>query len=159
MSKSYQERYREYAHLWCAQDWTAWQQLVSPTYSFDPGVGQCRDLASTLQWSRAIFAAFPDYRQRLEYVIETGNTVTGVAVAQGTLSGTLDVGGQLLKATGERFTLPYVKVVRFDEHGLVDDDRQYLDHALLMRMVTGEHPDGVDLPSGGVLVGDLAPTR
>ena len=130
-----ERRYRDIADLWCAQAWERWQSTTAPGYTFDPGVGEPRDLAGTLEWSRSIFAAFPDYRQELLDVIVSGRAVTGYALARGTSRGPLALGGRSLPPTGGTFALPYVKVLYFDEQGLVREDRQFMDHARLVEQI------------------------
>ncbi len=130
--------YRRIERLWTTQDWDAWSRTVAPGYAFEPGAGGRRDVDGTLRWSRAIFAAFPDYSQDLQHVVVTGSTAVGVALCRGTLLGRLDLDlGFELEPTGRRFELPYVKVLEFDADGLVKHDRQYLDAGSLIDQIAG----------------------
>lgn len=130
-------RYREIADMWCAQDWDRWVTTASVDYSFDPGAGPVRDLAQTLEWSRSAFAAFPDFRQVIQYVIVGERTVTGLTLATGTFTGPLDTAHGPLPPNGLRFTLPFVKVLELDDDGRVRRDWQFMDYA---RMTNGNQP-------------------
>jgi len=104
-----------------------WQETLSPVYTFDTGLGSSLNVEGTLAWSKGVFAAFPDYTHEIHHVIHAGEGITAVVVCRGTFTGQLDVGGHVLTGTGKAFARPYVKVLQFDEHGLVLHDHQHLD--------------------------------
>jgi SnoaL-like protein len=128
-------RYREIEQLWASQSWEQWAATVAPQYRFDPGVGALRDVDGTLEWSRALFAAFPDLSQSLDQVVVAGRTGVGVATTHGTFAGPLKLGTVVMQPTGRTFQLPYVKVIEFDRDGMQITDRQYMDSNLLLDQI------------------------
>lgn len=131
-----EQRFRRIEQLWTSQNWAEWATTTAPGYTFAPGIGPDRDLSSALAWSRGMFGGFPDLSQTLEHVIPAGDVVVGVAVCRGTHCGTLDLGlGAQLPPTGRTLEFAYVKVLRFDDDGLVVHDRQYFDAARLLRQL------------------------
>lgn len=127
--------YRAYEFSWASQDWQAWLDTLDPSYSFSIGGVAVGGPGETLAWSKGVFAAIPDYRQRVERLVVEGDVVVVEAVGEGTASGGGPlVAGAPLPDPGARIWLPYVKVLRFGSAGLIED-RQYHDTAQLLRQL------------------------
>ncbi|MBB5911333.1 putative ester cyclase [Nocardia transvalensis] len=129
---------------WTGQDWEAWAATCAEGYVFDTGTGLRLDLAGTLAWSKAWFAAFPDYTERVAEVHAGPDSAVAELVGEATSAGDFVLGGvTLLPATGRRFRLAYAKVLVFDAERKVVRDRQYQDRLDLY------HQLGVRFPSDG----------
>jgi predicted ester cyclase len=121
------ENYRRYEQAWARQDWEALRATLSPRYTFHYE-GIARDQDEMLTWSKNVFIAFPDYVQHIKNTYRDGDTVIAKAVGGGTHTGPLALGnGRSLPPTGRSFESTYVKILQFDDNGLLVDDRQYQD--------------------------------
>ncbi|MFC4122601.1 ester cyclase [Nonomuraea zeae] len=122
------ELQRAVQQAWSGQRWDAWRATCADGYTFDPGIGVPLDLEQTMLWNIATFTAFPDFSEVVRHVYIDGNTVITEVLGQGGSAGEFRLfGSTLIPATGRRFELSYVKVLVFDERGLVIEDRQYQD--------------------------------
>ena len=79
-----------------------------------------------------LFAAFSEITLDVRTIIEDGDTAVIEAVVGATNTGELPSPGGMLPATGRRIALPMVSIVRFDEAGLVAEERRYMDVAGFM---------------------------
>ncbi|MBF6176767.1 ester cyclase [Nocardia blacklockiae] len=135
--------YAAVQRAWTGQDWRAWADTCAAGYLFDTGTGLRLDLAGTLAWSRAWFAAFPDYAEEIAEVHVDGDSVVAELVGTGTSAADFVLGeATLLPATGRRFRLAYAKVLTFDDERKVVRDRQYQDRLGLYQQL------GVAVPGG-----------
>ncbi|SHN34567.1 ester cyclase [Cryptosporangium aurantiacum] len=113
---------------WTGQDWDAWRATCAPGYTFRPLPGWELDVPQTLAWSRAVFAAYPDYRETVHHLHVTDDTVVAEVAGTATHTGPFELPGQpALPPTGRTLRHEYAKVLVFDDAGLVTHDRQYLD--------------------------------
>ncbi|BCK54592.1 ester cyclase [Nocardia wallacei] len=141
---SVRSAYDAVQRAWTGQDWRAWEDTCAAGYRFDPFAGLRLDLPGTLAWSRAWFAAYPDYTEEIAAVHVGGGTVVAELVGTATSAADFALGGTtLLPATGRRFRIAYVKVLEFDHELKVVRDRQYQDRLDLY------HQLGVPMPGQG----------
>lgn len=134
-SVDYRELYKAYEASWASQDWQAWLTTLDAGYQFSIGGVVVGGAAETLAWSKGVFAAIPNYRQRVERVVLEGDIIVVEAVGEGMASGGMPlIRGAPMPEPGARVTLPYVKVLRFGAAGLVED-RQYHDTAQLLQQL------------------------
>ncbi|MFW0789675.1 ester cyclase [Gordonia sp. CPCC 205333] len=123
---------------WVRQDWHDWAATCAPTYRFllTPSF-PALDASQTVAWSRAWFAAFPDYTEQVRGVYSTDRAVAYELIGSGTAMGDLIFGGRIVTTCrrGSTFVLPYVKVLVVNDGGLVEEDRQYLDVSSLENQV------------------------
>ncbi len=122
--------YEQYRTSWVRQVWDDFRRTVHPTYNFSIAGTPIGRLAETLQWSTQLLDAFPDYDQVVNAQYPSGDVLVVEAVASGTSNGHAPAARLPRPAAGQRFQLPYVKVLRFED-GLIRDDRQYHDTASL----------------------------
>jgi predicted ester cyclase len=131
-----QRAYDVVQRSWTGQQWEAWAATCAPDYAFDTGTGLRLDLAGTLEWSRAWFAAFPDYVEDIRALHPAPNSAVAELVGRATAVNDFVVAGvTALPATGRRFEIAYAKVLVFDTDLKVVRDRQYLDTAALRRQL------------------------
>ncbi|WP_024806089.1 hypothetical protein [Nocardia sp. BMG51109] len=62
---SVRRAYDSVQQAWSGQRWESWAETCAEGYRFDTGTGLRLDLAGTMAWSRAWFAAFPDYTEEI----------------------------------------------------------------------------------------------
>ncbi len=141
---SIRSAYDAVQQAWTGQDWQAWGATCAANYRFDPFVGLGLDLPGTLAWSRAWFAAFPDYTEEIADLHVGEDTVVAELIGTATSGADFVLGGAtLLPATGRRFRIAYAKVLAFDDELKVVRDRQYQDRLDLYQQL------GVPMPGRG----------
>jgi steroid delta-isomerase-like uncharacterized protein len=79
--------------------------------------------------------AFPDLQGSLGWIVETANMVAYEVLARGTHQGPLIGPGGTIAATNRTMIMPVVSFVRFDDEGLVAEERRYYDLAGVMRQL------------------------
>jgi steroid delta-isomerase-like uncharacterized protein len=85
------------------------------------------------QGEQALFDAFSDVGVEVRSVVGNGLRVLVEVVLRGTNTGPLDLGGaEPMPATGRRIELPAVWAFDFSSDGLVTEERDYFDTALIM---------------------------
>lgn len=138
---SVRSAYEAVQRAWIGQDWRAWEDTCAEGYRFDPFVGLRLDLPGTLAWSRAWFAAFPDYTEEIADLHVGGDTAVAELIGTATSAAEFVLGGAtLLPATGRRFRITYAKVLAFDDERKVVRDRQYQDRVDLYRQLGAPVP-------------------
>ena len=108
-----------YESSWASQRWDRWQATLSPCYRFSIDGVDVGGVDETLAWSRALFTAFPDYRQRIERIVVDGTTSS---------SRPSPTGRPPERPAGRHPAPPSLRedILRFGPEGL-EDDRQYHD--------------------------------
>lgn len=127
--------YHRYEATWASQDWDGWLQTLTADYRFWAAGTDIGDREATLRWSRSLFGAFPDYRQRISTLWEATTadgerSIVAEAEGRGTSAGVALAPGQPAPVAGRTFVLPYVKVLVIAD-GLFRHDRQYHDRAAM----------------------------
>ncbi|GAA3385773.1 ester cyclase [Cryptosporangium minutisporangium] len=126
-------RFTAVNEAWTGQQWDAWRATCAPAYTFRPLPGWQLDVPETLAWSRAVFTAYPDYRETVRHLHVAGDTAIAEVAGTATHTGPLRLfDGPELPPTGRPLRHEYVKVLVFDDAGLVTEDRQYLDLAAFL---------------------------
>ncbi|GAB2728071.1 nuclear transport factor 2 family protein [Nocardia thraciensis] len=98
---SIRRAYRALQRAWSGQDWEAWAGTCAEGYRFDTGTGLRLDVAGTLAWSRAWFAAFPDYAEEIGALHIGADSAVAELVGEATSTADFVLGGAtLLPATG-----------------------------------------------------------
>ncbi|WP_280268332.1 ester cyclase [Nocardia wallacei] len=139
---SVRRAYGAVQRAWSGQDWEGWAATCAEGYRFDTGTRVRLGLAGTLDWSRAWFAAFPDYAEEVGALHVGADSVVAELVGEATSAADFVLGGTtLLPATGRRFRIEYAKVLVFDADLKVVRDRQYQDRLDLY------HQLGIRLPA------------
>lgn len=100
-------------------------------FSPEPVVGRDAIRAS----DGALMAAFPDVRIERRNVAGVGMTVVIELVLVGTNTGDLDLGDEVISATGRTIRVPSVWVIDLDESGLISEERAYFDSAVFFRQL------------------------
>ncbi|RDI42747.1 ester cyclase [Nocardia mexicana] len=125
---SVRRAYYAVQRAWSGQDWEAWAGTCAEGYRFDTGAGLRLDVAGTLAWSRAWFAAFPDYAEEVGALHIGADSAVAELVGEATSTADFVLGeATLLPATGRRFRIEYAKVLVFDADLKVVRDKQYQD--------------------------------
>ncbi|MHA7984930.1 ester cyclase [Rathayibacter sp. CAU 1779] len=129
---------------WTQQRWDDWRLTCADAYRFQLSPGIRLDLEQTVIWSRAWFAAFPDYREQVTGLYTSDSAVAYELVGNGTSSADLLLFGRTVipQAPGRRFEIRYAKVLVFDDDGEVVEDRHYLDTQTLRSQLAPKHEDG-----------------
>jgi hypothetical protein len=121
-------RFEAVNKAWTGQRWDDWLATCADDYTFQPWRGMQLDRSLTMQWNRAVFAAYPDYTEVVSHLHVTDRIVAAELTGKGTHTGDFVLAGRRpIPATGRPFELVYVKVLDFDSRGLAVRDRQYLD--------------------------------
>ncbi|HXX72093.1 MAG TPA: nuclear transport factor 2 family protein [Candidatus Acidoferrales bacterium] len=71
------------------------------------------------------FKAFPDFNFKILSTAASGNIVTAEMLVSGTFKGPLELGGQIIPPSGNRFEFRMVWVARFNSEGLLTEGRNY----------------------------------
>jgi len=122
------EAYEIVQQAWSSQRWDDWLLTCAQDYVFHPGMGLTLGREQTMEWNRALFAAFPNYAEDVRHVHIAGDTVVTELVGRGTSTGDFVLFGRTaIPASGKSFELPYAKVLVFNSDRLVTLDRQYQD--------------------------------
>jgi steroid delta-isomerase-like uncharacterized protein len=79
-----------------------------------------------------LFDAIADVEVQIRSILSGEDTCAAEVVIKATHAGPLDVGGKTLAATGGRIEVEEVWVFDLDAHGLIVEERDYLDTAALL---------------------------
>ncbi|MFJ4165557.1 ester cyclase [Microbacterium sp. NPDC089698] len=128
---------RTVQQAWSRQHWDDWRATCDDSYQFRLTSTMHLDLGQTLEWSRAWFAAFPDYTEEVRGVYVSAGSVAYEVTGRGTSSADLTFSGRTLipLARGRTFTVDYAKVLVANAAGKVTHDRQYFDADALRRQL------------------------
>jgi predicted ester cyclase len=107
-----------------------------------PGAGTMNGIEPFLEYARTFFRALPDGHPEAADIIEEGEIVIATGRLVGTHSGPLATpGGDEIRASGRRVSLPYADMFHVDSSGKVDRHQVYFDQLTLMEQL-GVAPEG-----------------
>lgn len=119
-----------------AKDWKTWESLhTSGAVRTAPGLpGPIRGASSMRAAIEELTVTFPDYRLELVDAFGSGDRLVAKIHTRGTMKGQLDLGGQVVPATGKAFEQDWIAVLRFEGDKIASIDEFYDNYEVMLQL-------------------------
>jgi ketosteroid isomerase-like protein len=119
-----------------AKDWKAWESLHTPgAVRTAPGLpAPLRGAAAMRTAIEELTVTFPDYRLELVDAFGSGDRLVAKIHTRATMKGPLDLGGQVVPATGKAFEQDWIAVLRFEGDRIASIDEFYDNYDVMLQL-------------------------
>lgn len=119
-----------------AKDWKTWESLhTSGAVRTAPGLpAPLRGAAAMRAAIEELTVTFPDYRLELVDAFGSGDKLVAKIHTRATMKGPLDLGGQVVPATGRAFEQDWIAVLRFEGDKIASIDEFYDNYDVMLQL-------------------------